>query len=105
MPADLGEANAATTPSPVWLNKNPSWASIAVRNTSSWVRRAARIASASDSHRRVDPSISVNKNVTTCEGGPPSDTPAECHNAHFNAANCDELSRLSNLVSFETPEG
>src|SRR6185312_4131866 len=29
--ADLGEANAATTPSPVWLNTNPSCASISVR--------------------------------------------------------------------------
>jgi hypothetical protein len=34
--------------------------SIASRSTSSCASRAARIASASDSHRRVDPSISVN---------------------------------------------
>src|SRR5258705_6634630 len=39
---------------------------------SSWTRNAARIASASASHRRVDPSISVNRNVTTPEGAPPS---------------------------------
>jgi hypothetical protein len=31
--ADIGDANAATTPSPVWLNKNPSCASIALRST------------------------------------------------------------------------
>jgi hypothetical protein len=74
--ADLGDANAATTPSPVWLNNNPSWASTAARNTSSCASSAARIASASDSHRRVEPSISVNRNVTTPEGGPPS-TPAQ----------------------------
>jgi hypothetical protein len=39
-----------------------------------------RIASASASHRRVEPSISVNRNVTTPEGGTPADTPAESHN-------------------------
>src|SRR6185312_13664125 len=30
---DVGDADAASTPSPVWLNKSPSYASIAVRNT------------------------------------------------------------------------
>jgi hypothetical protein len=30
--ADIGDAKAATEPSPVWLNKNPSYASIAVHN-------------------------------------------------------------------------
>ena len=66
--ADLGEANAATTPSPVCLNNQPPCASIAARNTSSCASRAARIAAASASHRRVDPSTSVNRNVTTPEG-------------------------------------
>ena len=33
-----------------------------------------RIASASASHRRVEPSMSVNRNVTTPEGGHPADT-------------------------------
>ena len=82
--ADLGDANAATTPSPVWLNKKPSWASIEQRNTSSCAIRAARIDSASDSHRRVDPSISVNRNVTTPEGAGvgSADTHAESHNRH-----------------------
>ncbi len=43
---------------------------------------ATRIPSASDSHRRVEPSTSVNKNVTTPEGAAAAaaDTPAECHN-------------------------
>jgi hypothetical protein len=62
-----------------WLNKNPPRASIAVRNTSSCAERADRIASASASHRRVEPSISVNKNVTTPEGSPPADTRTGCH--------------------------
>ena len=31
--ADLGDANAAHTPSPVWLNMKPPWVSIAERNT------------------------------------------------------------------------
>jgi hypothetical protein len=61
------------------LDKNPSCASITARNTSSCANRAARIDSASDSHRRVDPSISVNKNVTTPEGGSPADTCTGCH--------------------------
>ena len=43
---------------------------------------AARIACASASHRRVEPSTSVNKNVTTPEGAAAAgaDTPAESHN-------------------------
>src|ERR1700756_4663061 len=77
--ADIGDAKAATKPSPVWLNKNPSYSSIAVCNTLSWTTSAARIACASDSHRRVEPSTSVNKNVTTPEGGPPADTRTGCH--------------------------
>ena len=39
------------------------------RNTSSCAASATRIASASASHRRVEPSTSVNRNVTTPEGG------------------------------------
>jgi hypothetical protein len=71
--------------SPVWLNKNPSYASIAVRNTLSWTTSAASIACASASHRRVEPSTSVNRNVTTPEGAAAAgsaDTPAECHMRH-----------------------
>src|SRR6202161_2271035 len=75
--ADLGEANAAHTPSPVCLNNQPPCASIALRNTSSWAVRAIRISSASASHRRVEPSTSVNRNVTTPEG---AGTSAESHN-------------------------
>ena len=63
---------------PVWLNKKPSCASIEERNTSSCAIRAARIAAASASHRRVDPSISMNRNVTTPDGTP-ADTRTECH--------------------------
>ncbi len=63
------------------LNNQPPCASIAVRNTLSWTTSAARIACASDSHRRVEPSTSVNKNVTIPEGAAAAaaDTPAECH--------------------------
>jgi hypothetical protein len=67
--AHLGEANAAHTPSPVCLNNQPLCVSIALRNTSSSAASAARIPSASASHRRVEPSTSVNRNVTTPEGG------------------------------------
>src|SRR6202044_3954779 len=81
--ADLGEANAAHTPSPVCLNNQPPCASIAERNTSSCAASAFRIPSASASHRRVEPSTSVNRNVTTPEGAAAAggaDTPAESHN-------------------------
>jgi len=54
-------------------------ASMAERKTSSWVASAARTPSASASHRRVEPSTSVNRNVTTPEGGPPADTRTGCH--------------------------
>ena len=59
---------AAHTPSPVCLNNQPLCFSTASRNTSSWVSSAARIASGSASQRRVEPSISVNRNVTTPRG-------------------------------------
>jgi hypothetical protein len=62
---------------------------MAERNTSSWAARAALIASASASHRRVEPSTSVNKNVTAPDGGPAltADTQAECHTEHGPIAN------------------
>src|ERR1700756_2440680 len=82
--ADVGDPNAAHTPSPVCLNNQPPCRSIALRNTSSWAASAARIPSASASHRRVEPSTSVNKNVTTPEGAAAAgaDTPAESHTRH-----------------------
>jgi hypothetical protein len=43
---------------------------------------ASRIASASASHRRVEPSTSVKRNVTTPEGAPAAHTPAEWHTKH-----------------------
>ena len=63
------------------LNIKPPCASIAPRSTSSWAASAARIASASASHRRVEPSTSVNRNVTTPEGAAAgsADTHAESH--------------------------
>src|ERR1700686_4865233 len=82
--ADLGEANAAHTPSPVCLNNQPPCASIAPRSAKSCAASATRIASASASHRRVEPSTSVNKNVTTPEGAAAAGggTYAESHNRH-----------------------
>jgi hypothetical protein len=87
--ADIGDAKAATKPSPVWLNKNPSYASIAVCNTLSWTTSAVRIASASVSHRRVEPSTSVNRNVTIPEGAAAesADTSAECHTEPRSTSN------------------
>ena len=58
------------TPSPVWLEHHSRRAPRSpIRSTSSCVSRDARIASALASHRRVEPSTSVNKNVTTPDGG------------------------------------
>ncbi len=64
------------------LEQKPPCASISPRSTSSWAASATRIASASASHRRVEPSTSVNRNVTTPEGAAArsADTPAESHN-------------------------
>src|SRR5262249_23345691 len=81
--AALGDENAAHTPSPVCLNMKPPCASIAEHNTSSCAASAARIAFASFSHRRVEPSTSVSRNVTTPEGAAAAgsaDTHAESHN-------------------------
>src|ERR1700740_381909 len=69
--ARLGELNGAHNPAPGCLNRTPSCDLIAERNTSSWAARAARIKSASVSHRPVEPSTSVNRNVTTPEGAAP----------------------------------
>ena len=64
------------------LEYQPPYASITARNTSSCAASAARIPSASASHQRVEPSTSVNRNVTTPEGAAAgaADTPAESHN-------------------------
>ena len=80
----FGEAPAATTPSPVWLNKNSSCAS-----------RAARIASASASRRRVEPSISVNKGHDPRLHNPRGHPQRMSHQPLSQAANRDRLSRLS----------
>jgi hypothetical protein len=72
------------------LNSQPPCASIAERNTSSCAARAFCIKSASVSHRPVEPSISVNRNVTTPEGGPPCGHPHRMsHRAHYQPANRD----------------
>ena len=68
---------AVAEASPVCLNNQPPCPSIAARNTSSCAVSATRIPSASASHRRVEPSTSVNRNVTTPEGAA---TSAESHN-------------------------
>src|SRR5882757_2089113 len=66
--AARGDVNAAHTPSPVCLNNQPVYFSTASCNTESWASSADRMSSGSASHRRVDPSTSVNRNVTTPEG-------------------------------------
>ena len=77
--AAFGEANAATTPSPVWLNRNPSYDSIAVRSTSSCASSAAP--------HRVGfglPPTGRTLNIGEQEGHDarrrsPADTRTECH--------------------------
>ena len=82
------------------LNNQPPCASIALRNTSSWAASATRIASASASHRRVEPSTSVNRNVTTPEGAAAggADIPAESHSRHA-VTPCPVHSRIASRAS------
>src|SRR6202047_4270629 len=79
-------------------NNQPPCASIAARNTSSCAASAARIASASFSHRRVEPSTSVNRNVTTPEGGTArsADTHAAWHKLRAYPCSVDELAAPRN---------
>ena len=102
--ADVGDANAAHTPSPVCLNNQPPCASIARRSTSSCAASAARMLSASASHRRVEPSTSVNKNVTTPEGAVAAgaDTPAQCHNRYAATLHIAGIGAVSGYASYET---
>jgi hypothetical protein len=62
-------------------------ARFALRNISSWTANATRIASASASHRRVEPSTSVNRNVTTPEGAAAADTLTGFHKERRPAPN------------------
>jgi Bacterial protein of unknown function (DUF899) len=103
--ADLGEANAAHTPSPVCLNMYPPCASIAPCSTSSWAASATRIPSASASHRRVEPSTSVNRNVTTPEGAAArsADTTAESHTDRLRPrTSADRSGPVTGYTCFET---
>jgi len=52
------------------------------------------MASASDSHRRVEPSISVNRNVTTPDGGSPADTRAGSHSYRECTLVCSSTRRM-----------
>ena len=77
----LGRGEGCAYPVTGVAEQKPSCPSIAVRSTSSWAASAARMPSASFSHRRVEPSISVNRKVTTPEGAGAgsADTHAESH--------------------------
>ena len=63
-------------PSPVVFTTCPPCAAIASRRISSWRASAACIASGCSSHRRVEPSRSVNKNVTVPDGSSATPTPS-----------------------------
>ena len=66
--AACGLANTACSPSPVVLTTTPSRFSTASRRISSWRASAPRMGSGCSCHRRVDPSRSVNRNVTVPVG-------------------------------------
>ena len=68
-------ANAACTPSPRPFTTYPSCAATAPRRISSWRANASAIASGSFSHRRIELSRSVNKNVTVPDGNSLTTTP------------------------------
>ena len=66
--ASPARAKAAASPSPPVANTKPPWASTALRTIPSWRANAKRMDSGAASHRRVDASTSVNKNVTVPDG-------------------------------------
>ncbi len=72
--ARSGELNDAEKESPPVLKVDPWLASIAVRMTSSCLARASLMTDGSSCHIRVEPSISVNRNVTAPVGNEVSDT-------------------------------
>lgn len=63
--------NATANPSPPVANTCPPLRSNAARSSSSWRAREAGIASDAVCHSRVEPSMSVNRNVTVPVGAPP----------------------------------
>src|SRR5580765_3606721 len=66
--ASVGRVNAAANESPAVVKTYPPFDSIAVRRTVSCTRNDADMASLSVDHQRVEPSMSVNKNVTVPVG-------------------------------------
>ena len=76
-------ANAAAMPSPMLENTVPAMlAPSAERSSSSWRDKAARIAASSCCHSRVEPSMSVKRNVTVADGRA---TPASSHGDYLTA--------------------
>src|SRR5579871_1014491 len=68
MTASPARENAAASPSPPVEKTWPPNRSIAARRITSWRASADRIASGAVSHDRVDPSMSVKRNVTVPDG-------------------------------------
>ena len=66
--ADEADSNTAAIPSPMDENTTPSCSATVLRSSSSWRDSAARMAVSSSCHRRVEPSMSVNRNVTVPDG-------------------------------------
>jgi hypothetical protein len=60
--------------------------------------------SSSASHRRVEPSTSVNRNVTTPDGRPAlsADTQEESHNRHAPTSNIGGYGPVTEYTSYET---
>jgi hypothetical protein len=63
---------------------------------------AARMALASASHRRVDPSTSVNKNVTAPDGAAAADTLTGFHKQRSPTPNIGGSSAVTGYTCFET---
>ena len=95
--ASTADPNAAASPSPMVENTVPPCSATARRSSSSWRDRADRIASSSSCHSRVDPSMSVKRNVTVPDGpaiGPSShaEVPGRCGCAENPAASNHKFS-------------
>src|SRR6476659_993748 len=70
---------------------------MALRSTPSWPAKARRIASGNSSHRRVEPSRSVNKNVTVPDGNSATPTPStERADRQVNQPNRTRVTDLEN---------
>ena len=84
----------AWSPSPVVFTTVPSWCSTASRRIASWRSSAGRIAAGCCSHSRVEPSRSVNRNVTVPDGSSGTSPPRRFPDARMIARPAPPVRRI-----------